>query len=575
LISRIQEALTVIVAILLFVTPCTAKIYYVSADRGNDSNIGSRKLPFRTISKAASKVRASDKVLIYQGVYREVIQIPRSGTDYSHTISFKAAPRAYVEIKGSDIVTNWTPHSGAIWKRTGWDINSQQVFVDGLSLQQIGKNSPFHSQMYSGKPILPTIGEDLSSIFAGSFWYDGNSKILYVWLLDSSDPNKHQVEASVRDSVIPYNEKLNFIALHNLHFAHSNQTALGQSGGIVNVAGRGWAVSGNTFMYGDSSGLHIGGEGHRITKNVCNYNGNSGITMNGSEEAYGWKNYSPRNHQDIVLEGNETSYNNYRNFNFNWEGGGIKVVTSCNGVTISSHKAQMNYGHGIWIDGFCQNIFINRCIVSGNAGAGIFYEISDKGIISNNLVLKNYQQGIYVSASNDVAVYNNTVVGNGYGIVLHGMPREEHPTLQDNKVKNNIIAESQSGADLVVYSKLPVTGGNMVDYNLYIRRDGKPRISWTNNTGYAINYIDLVSFNKASGLEEHSLISNSVITVLSLEIYELVPRSPAIDSGTNNVSGVGSKDLAGNDRIADGNGKARGVIDIGAYEFQKSPKVGP
>lgn len=98
---------------------------------------------------------------------------------------------------------------------------------------------------------------------------------------------------------------------------------------------------------------------------------------------------------------------------------------------------------------------------------------------------------------------------------MHGMPRTEHPTLQNNKVKNNIILQSLSGADLVIYNAPPVTGGNVVDYNLYIRPDGNPQISWTSSSSYAVNFTSLASFSQATGLEQHSLISNSLSMVLS------------------------------------------------------------
>ena len=131
--------------------------------------------------------------------------------------------------------------------------------------------------------------------------------------------------------------------------------------------------------------------------------------------------------------------------------------------------------------------------------------------------------------------------------------------------------QSLLGADLVVYNAPPVTSGNTADYNLYIRTSGAPQISWTNSSGYPVNYTSLTSLFQATGMEQHSLLSNSSNMVLSPDTYQLVHGSPAIDTGTNAVVGVGDLDLAGNKRFVDGSGKGSLSIDIGAYEFTTAP----
>ena len=115
--------------------------------------------------------------------------------------------------------------------------------------------------------------------------------------------------------------------LHQLNFFHSNQTAHGYTMGIVNIFGNSWTVSDCTFTYGDFSGIHITGKDHRIINNTFNHNGALGISINGSDSAHDWK---PFDHapQNIQLEGNETSFNNYRLFNQFWSGGGIKAIPS-------------------------------------------------------------------------------------------------------------------------------------------------------------------------------------------------------------------------------------------------------
>jgi parallel beta-helix repeat protein len=280
--------------------------------------------------------------------------------------------------------------------------------------------------------------------------------------------------------------------------------------------------------------------------------------MNGSDEAHNWDAYEGRPPQNILIEANETSYNNYRNFSNEWHAGGIKAVNSCNTVTVSQHQAVSNRGPGIWFDIWCKNITVDRSIVKKNT-AGIFYEISDDALISNNLVLGNTSQGIYVAASSGVRVLNNTVYQNWAGIVLHGMPRADHPTLANNTVRNNIVGESEL-VDLVLYSDPLITSGNTTDYNLYYHPDSTVKISLTTTKGYNVNYRNLT----VPGNEQHSRATNP----LWESNFSLKSNSPAINAGQL-VEGIGSKDLAGLMRVSDG------VIDIGAYEFHRSSILAP
>jgi parallel beta-helix repeat protein len=528
--------------------------YYVDATNGVDTNSGTQSLPLKTISVAVSKAFAGDIVWIFSGTYRETINLVRGGSGSDTPITIRSMPKAEVHIRGSDWVSGWVRHAGSIWKRTNWNINSQQVFADGLPLQQIGMNSPFHSRRYSDKPLLPAFGNTLSDMVPGSFCYDTNSGTLYVWLSNSTDPSGHQIEASVRDHIIPpLGNMVNFIHLTGLHFAHSNQTAKGGELGMVNLWGTSWVLSDCHFRYGDFAGVHITGENHQILGSTFTYNGNTGISMNGSDAAHNWAPYEERPAQNIVIEANETSYNNYRNFDDSWHAGGIKAVNSCNTVMVSQHQAVSNKGPGIWFDIFCKNITVDRSIVKNNT-AGIFYEISDDALISNNLVLGNTRQGIYVAASSGVRVLNNTVYQNWAGIVLHGMPRADHPTLTKNTVRNNIIGESEL-VDLVLYSDPIKATGNTSDYNLFFRPDGTVRASLTPSTGYNVNYRNL----PIPGIEHHSRVMDPQLG----SDFSLKSGSPAINAGQI-MEGIGSKDIAGQGRISDG------AIDIGAYEFHLS-----
>ncbi|MDD5711513.1 MAG: right-handed parallel beta-helix repeat-containing protein, partial [Smithellaceae bacterium] len=352
----LQLLTTIITAIILclYAHSSPATEYYVSATGGSDINGGSSSAPFKTIGAALRKAGAGDTVMIKPGTYREMLQLQRGGTDAKHLLSLRATgPK--VEIKGSDVVTGWVNYYGAIWKKTNWITNSQQVFADGSPLTQIGSNCAFNTVSFEGKVLLPPKGRGVADMGGGTFYYDRSQRILYVRLPDGSSPNNHVIEASVRKVIIAPGA-FDYVNLEGINFSHSNSTTdLGMMG-MVNIFGKYWTVTNCTFNYGDFSGMNIIGEGHLIKNCAFNNNGDLGIVLSGSDNAHGWKTYADRPPQNIVLDGNETSFNNYRRFEPAWQAGGIKAAVSCNTVTVSNHRALSNYGVGIWFDIGCKNI---------------------------------------------------------------------------------------------------------------------------------------------------------------------------------------------------------------------------
>jgi parallel beta-helix repeat protein len=383
--------------------------------------------------------------------------------------------------------------------------------------------------------VLPAVGSGRADLTPGSFFYDAPSTTLYVRLESEADPNTQTIEASVRDVVIQ-SGRVSFIELHGLRFSHSNTSAIPAMRGIVNIEGDAWVVTGCSFTHGDFAGLSLSGAGHRIRGNVANSNGNLGIGINGSDAAHGWAPYPDRPPQDVVLEGNVTSFNNTRGFNWGFQAGGVKAASSCHRVRVSDHTAASNAGVGIWFDLGCRDVTIERSVVTGNV-VGIEYEISDDARIAHNLAVGNSKFGIFVSASSGVTVSNNTLDRNGeFGIVVHGMPRAEHPLLQDNTVRDNIIAES-GASDIVVHSQAPHATGNTSDHNLYYRRAGGVKITWTESGRYGVTHEDLGALSRSTGQERRSRSGDPRWVDPSAGDYSLNRGSPAIGAGSPHATG--------------------------------------
>jgi hypothetical protein len=149
-----RMALVAITGLTVWTQMAPAADYYVAQQNpaAVDTNPGTADQPWKTISRSLTTLRSGDTLNVRAGVYREMVMLesngwtfagitaPRfsGGTSIASPVRFIAHPGEEVVIKGSDVVTGWKPHAGAIWVRENWDYNSQQVFCDGAHLQQIG-----------------------------------------------------------------------------------------------------------------------------------------------------------------------------------------------------------------------------------------------------------------------------------------------------------------------------------------------------------------------------------------------------------------------------------------------------
>jgi parallel beta-helix repeat protein len=532
----------VVLACLSISQAAAATTYYVATD-GNDANSGvALATPFRTISKAANKALAGDTVLIRGGTYREQVDMGTGGSAGNY-LTIAAYNGEVPVIKGSEVVTGWTQHSGAIWKKTGWGINSQQVFVDfdsrpGKPLQQIGMPSSFFTTF----EYNAAVGSGLSSMTAGTFYYDGST--LYVWLADGSSPNSHVMEASTKMRLLfmaaPY------VYVKGLTFRHSNATAFAQQGVAVELSSNS-IIENSDIQWTDFGGLGMGylQNNAQAINNTVNNNGSNGISAGGSTA--------------FKVSQNRMNGNNYRNFNPLWHAGGFKGAAKAYG-TIEANEVGNNNGSGIWCD-YCngggQIVVRNNYIHdNGPKDSAIFLEVSTNALIYNNVLVNNERRGIYLSASDRNQVMNNTIAGTRgvAAIEVNGMPRDGG-TLTNNTVYNNIISGSTTQYDLYIAAPNGSTiSGNKSDYNA-IYRGGQPLA-----LASAQFVSTLAAWRTATGYDLNSISADpAFIGTGSATAYGVRDGSPVIDTGMNLAGLVVADYSAGSRPVGAG-------YDIGAFE---------
>jgi len=523
--------------------PLCATDYFVDGKnpKASDENPGTRELPFKTINGCLPKLAAGDTVWVRGGVYREQViltgkpwvfkkkkypAIP-SGESYSRMISFVAVPGEEVVIKGSDIVKGWKKYKGGIWVRENWPHNSQQLFYNGRCLQQIGGEMVEYLTMrnrWRGRK-----GEGLDDMEPDSFYYDIAGKKLYVWL-SGGNPNQATMEAAVRPFLF-WVRGLKFIKVSGFKMMHTNTSAI-INWNAVNINGANHIMENVEVLWSDFAGCGVSGENNTLIN--CRFN-HCGCTGLGSS---GW------GHRFINCE---TSYNNYRYWSAGWHAGGVKIIPRAHDIVMSGHVAAHNYkSPGIWFDGSNSNVTIQNCITHHNGGPGIMYEISERATIKNNLCYENAGRGIYLSSASYCAVLHNTCYRNGMsGIVVTGYKRtggmmgrgkENCWPGGHNVVWGNILMDNchpdlcpkgwQNRPELIMPPDTDYNEGNVSDYNLFYRSDGRPMPFWKNWDNLVGK--DLAQWRKNSGQDLHSIVAKPLFRDLAKRDFRPADGSPAL-----------------------------------------------
>jgi parallel beta-helix repeat protein len=482
------------------------------------------------------------------GLFREGgIRVPFGGTP-ARPVLIEGAGENLTVLRGSVVVDAWVPHAPGIWRREGWTTNSQQVFCDGLHLQQIGARSSWHDKMlWDNQATLPPVGRGLADLRPGSFFHDGATETLYVMLADRSDPNRRLMEASEHPFVLHGNEQVH-VTLRHLTLGHSNGTHDGGKGMVIELGAAHWTLENCTIEYGDFACVVVRGREHLIRKCQIRHGGSLGLEMTNSDAAHAWAFYDSAPRQNTLIEACSFSDHNYRGFDTSWHAGGMKLIPAVRGVTVRGNHFTRVKGPAIWFDHPLGENVIEGNLVQ-DADVGIFYELAATypsveytGIITRNTIVNSRQQGIYVSASSGVEVSNNTVVGCWAGIVMHGMPRGEFQ-LRDNRIHGNIILGG-ARADMILYVG-PGSGENRVNGNFFATGVEWPpateprqgiRVGVVEDKGYRVNYFSVETLAGATPYEHEGSSGDPAWVDPRTLDFRLRPDSPARGKGAWNES---------------------------------------
>ncbi|MFO1489910.1 MAG: right-handed parallel beta-helix repeat-containing protein [Kiritimatiellia bacterium] len=562
--------------------------YYAALD-GNDSASGTAtNTAWRTLQTSVNRLNAGDTLWIREGTYRGKVSYTNKNGRVDAPIRIRSYPGEQVVLKGSVVATGWIGPSNGIWRLPGWNFNSQQVFVDGRRLTQLGWPNDWTRSVACGCSswVYIPFGTDCRRIgatgmgfdfpelpgamTAGTFWYEAASGTLYARPFGDEDLNTHLVEVSKDLGVFYDTSGTGCLQLEDLFFAHSSTFNATQGGWPLVSIGKNCLVRNCDISEGDAVGLSFLSNSRAENCRIADH-GMIGVSMNYST---GW-----------VIDSCVVSGNNYRQMNAEY-GGGLKLIPDSAG-TVQNCEVRDNFGTGIWFD-TCNSgkpiIVRNNVVlrnsaapgrnqdVSRNAAVGIFIEISSNADVYGNVISGNACTGIGVAGSRNVRVFNNTV-HDTRGVASGGAPAAEAIVLYRGSTSfplekveayNNLIIDNVCRSDLAV----PVSDGLlhrnlMTDYNFIYRTvpgggiSSTARAMFNSNFGY---YYTLGSWQSAMGYDLHSLVAPPL---LDASLRPLA-GSPVIDAGTPDVPGwLGTEGRRGSD--GDGDGSPR--PDMGAYEW--------
>jgi len=491
-------------------------------------------------------------------VWREELSISfLDGTEDNPIVFSAYGEGPNPEINGADLVSQWTQHSGNIWRATVAYGGIQGVWFDGLRGEWV---------------------DGVSAVNHERSWYaDGNTVYVYSMGNPSGLYAHPGVEVAQRMTCInDTSEPSSHIIIDQFRLTHNG--AVNGFAGAIDVREYGdryWIIQNVEIEQSAVMALMLRGSHIQVVNSRMIHNDRGVLLHNDS--------------LNNSIEHSEIAYS--------IDGGGISIYG--HGHTVAQNNIHHNQWNGIlaWHEPPLSGVSIeenntsnhtimfnevhNNGLGAGKQGDGtqldgMWFGNMDNSVIAYNLVYNNYHgQGIHLDdGCENNLVANNTVYGHlddgsvrySVGIHLeHGFNGNNKGELEyvrnnvvvNNNIFNNFMAIAMSGykgsEDAVQYAT-----NTLNNNNYWVGPDGS-HIGWYGPTpdGSGTDAISLFDWQQVTGQDKDS-ISMDPKVVTGNPSYELTDSSPCIDRGVN----VGL--------VLDFEGKPipQGPFpDIGAFEF--------
>jgi hypothetical protein len=502
------------------------RTYYVdqSHPRASDNNDGSERSPFLTINKAAQVVRASEKVVVKSGVYRELIQ-PRFGGDGPNKmISFEAAPGAKVIVKGSRILeTEWTES-----KKGGVPLSKPaalNLWMVSLPDDYFESDNPFLTENASKEDIdimpwavqwagkLPyTLGRGL--VFQdgkrlvqqatyeelakspGSFWIEKENRRLYIYLYGGVNPNKATFEITTQQHIFkPAVADLGYIRVKGFIFEHAgNGFPRTGVGALFTMGGHHWIIEDNIVRQVNSVGIEVGARideskaGRAIDGKRAEKNPGYMIIRNNEVYECGTGGIQGLLVKNGLVENNRIHHCGWQDVQRYWETGAIKLLLNRSTLVRKNIITDIRAAPGIWMDYNNINSRVTHNVLANieSVNGAIFIEASQvPNIVDRNFVWNVKGSGIYQHDCDELTVAHNFVAhctkeAVEMRICQGRMVGGRLSTCKRNRVLNNIFVKARKGVSFI-------DDDNLSDNNVFIDCGGPFDFSAWQKKGFGPN----------------------------------------------------------------------------------------
>lgn len=493
---------------------------FVATD-GNDGAAGTEESPYQTLKRAVGAAPAGATIVLRAGDYREEVGV------IAKRLTLQPFPHEQVWLKGSLLVTGWV-QEGSRWRKDNWTYKLPRTGCPKQTLDPATNPLACYSDMVfvGGEPLKQV--STLQAVGPGMFFADQAKKKLYI----GTNPVGKTLEASVFAQAFDLAGGATGSIVRGLGFAHY---APAYQASALRIQANDATFENNTVAYSAMFGLGVSGDGAVVRGNTISHNGLVGL--GGSTP------------NDLLVEGNIFSYNNYEHFNRGWEAAGAKLVRMQKAI-VRDNVFVNNFAKGFWCDGSCYDLIFVRNLLEEN-DVGISFEISHKAVIASNLFIDS-RKGMSIGSSSAVRIYNNTfsAIGELDVHVYQGLPRNNSPTPEeqelgitwitnDIEVNNNIFSNGIKLAFLQINDQRNERSGRELieelDHNGYYRATATkpPAIARLGLVGGGIETIKTVpELQSKTGKEPHGFgIDGSPVNPFFVDEsggdYRLKPDSAA------------------------------------------------
>ena len=407
------------IALLALAVPAHATELHV-APAGSDSAPGTPAAPLKTIQRAAELAQPGDIVTVHEGVYRERINPPRGGESDARRIVYRAAPGEQVEIKGSEIVKNWSEVQDGVWKVTlpntyFGQFNPYADVIHGDWFHPQGRSHHTGAVYLNGQWLTEAAALDDVLKPAGTtpFWFgqvDGTHTTIWAQF-PGVNPNEQLVEINVRQTVFyPDEPGRNFITVRGFTMRHAATPWAPPTAEQIGLIGthwsKGWIIEENTISHSICTGITLGKYGDEWDNTSAN-SAEGYVKTIERALANGWNKDTVGHH---VVRNNTISH---------CEQAGIVGSLGCAFSTVTGnlihdiHVRRLFGGHemagikfhaaidteitcnhiyrttrGLWLDWMTQGTRVSRNLLHDNRTEDLFVEVNHGPfLVDNNLFL--------------------------------------------------------------------------------------------------------------------------------------------------------------------------------------------